>query len=92
MVSSSYDGCGSDISLLHALDCHNGGQVIQYHNEVRDTLGDLAYRDVNCELIVQEGGGNGAPPMMNEVAVLIHDAERKLISLVHGYCSLVHFV
>ena len=57
MMSSSYNGCGSDISLLHAQNFHNGGQVTQHHNnEVRDTLGDLAYRDVNCERIVQEGG------------------------------------
>ena len=53
---------------------------------MRDALDDLAYRDVICERIMQEGG-DGAPPMMNKVAVLTHDAERKLISLVHGYCS-----
>ena len=76
----------SDFSLPHALDCHKGGLVSQHHNKVRDALGDLAYRDVICERIMQEGG-DGAPPMMNKVAVLTHDAERKLISLVHGYCN-----
>ena len=91
-MSSSYDGCGSDISLMHALDCHNGGLVTQHRsNEVRDTSGDLAYRDVNCEPIVQEGG-DGVPPMMNKVAVLTHDAERKLISHMVTVTDLVHFV
>ena len=93
MMPSSYDGCGSDISSLHALDCHKGGQVTQHHNnEVRDTLGDLAYKDVNCEPIVQEGGGDGVPPMMNKVAVLTHDVERKLISHMVTVADLVHFV
>ena len=35
------------------------GLVTQCHNEIRNTLGDLAalaYRDQTCEPIVQEGG------------------------------------
>ena len=36
-------------SLEHALDCRKGGLIIQRHNEVRDSLGNvtaLAYSDV----------------------------------------------
>jgi len=42
LIPASCDGCGDDFSLTHALDCRKGGLVIQYHNEVKDALGDLA--------------------------------------------------
>lgn len=35
------DGCGGEVSLQHLLDCKRGGLVIQRHNEIRDSLGDL---------------------------------------------------
>ncbi len=36
------DGCGAQFTVNHALDCRRGGLIIQRHNEVRDTLCDLA--------------------------------------------------
>ena len=51
------DGCGSQLSTGHALDCRKGGLVIQRHNEIRDALGDvasIAYKDVVREPVVRE--------------------------------------
>ena len=64
-MSSLCDGCGSDFSLSHAMGCRPGYQC---HNKVSNALGDLAalaYRDVICEPIVQEGD--------NAVSALITD-------------------
>ena len=36
------DGCGTDFTLQHGMDCKKGGLVIQRHNEVRDCLGDIS--------------------------------------------------
>ena len=36
------DGCGAEFTLSHALSCRKGGLVIRRHNEVRDSIGDLA--------------------------------------------------
>ncbi|KAL5505424.1 hypothetical protein EMCRGX_G006855 [Ephydatia muelleri] len=36
------DGCGTALTLQHALDCKKGGLVIQRHNEIRDCTGDIA--------------------------------------------------
>eukprot|EP00731_Ephydatia_muelleri_P030106 Em0021g629a len=36
------DGCGTALTLQHALDCKKGGLVIQRHNEIRDCIGDIA--------------------------------------------------
>ena len=36
------DGCGSEFTVTHALDCRKGGLVTQRHNEVRDVICDLA--------------------------------------------------
>ena len=36
------DGCGSEFTITHALDCKKGGLVTQRHNEVRDLLYDLS--------------------------------------------------
>ena len=41
-VPSNCNGCGSPFSLDHALICRKGGLIIQWHNEVRDAVGDLA--------------------------------------------------
>ena len=52
------DGCGSQFSSGHALDCRKGGLVIQRHiNEIRDALGDLAsiaYKEVVREPVVRK--------------------------------------
>ena len=51
------DGCGSQFSTGHGLDCRKGGLVIQRHNEIRDALGDLAsiaYKEVVREPVVRE--------------------------------------
>ena len=41
-VPSSCNGCAAPFSLDHALVCRKGGLIIQCHNKVRDTVGDLA--------------------------------------------------
>ena len=54
---SKCDGCGISSSVQHALDCWRGGLVIQRHNEVRDSLGNicsLAYREVVKEPVVRQ--------------------------------------
>ena len=51
------DGCGAPTSLEYALDYGKGGLIIQRHNEVRDSLGNvaaLAYSDVIKEPVVRE--------------------------------------
>ena len=51
------DGCGSQLSTGHALDCRKGGLVIQRHNEIRDAFGDLAsiaYKEVAREPVIRE--------------------------------------
>ena len=51
------DGCGSQSSMEHALDCRIRDLVIQRHNEIRDALGDLAsiaYKVVIREPVVSE--------------------------------------
>ena len=32
------DGCGSDFTIVHALDCKKGCLIAQRHNEIRDTI------------------------------------------------------
>ena len=64
------DGCGQTTNIDHALSCRRGGLVIQRHNEVRDSIGDiasLAYHDVIREPVVLE-----ADPA-NDVSALIAD-------------------
>ena len=51
------DGCGAVFNLSHALSCRKGGLVVQRHNEVRDTVGDLAslvWSKVRREPIIRE--------------------------------------
>ena len=60
--------CGQTTNIDHALSCRRGGLVIQRHNEVRDSIGDiasLAYHDVIREPVVLE-----ADPA-NDVSALI---------------------
>lgn len=65
------DGCGSPFDLSHALSCRNGGLVIQRHNEIRDTLGDLAalaWGQVHREPIVREADSN-SPALIADLAI-----------------------
>ena len=67
------DGCGSQSSMEHALDCRIGGLVIQQHNELRDALGDLAsivYKEVIREPIVREADDkNNVPALIADLGV-----------------------
>ena len=61
------DGCGSQFSTRHALDCRKGGLVIQRHNEIRDALGHLAsiaYKDVVREPVVREPNDHEKVPAL----------------------------
>ena len=45
------------MSLQHALDCKEGGLIIQRHNEIRDCTGDMAaqvWSQVTKEPVVRE--------------------------------------
>uniref|UniRef100_A0A1X7TP27 Uncharacterized protein n=1 Tax=Amphimedon queenslandica TaxID=400682 RepID=A0A1X7TP27_AMPQE len=51
------DGCGSEFTITHALDCKKGGLVTQRHNEVRDLLYDLSalvWHQTIKEPVIQE--------------------------------------
>ena len=51
------DGCGDNFSIQHALDCKKGGLVIQRHNEIRDSLGEvcaMVFSEVVREPVVRE--------------------------------------
>jgi len=41
-VPAFCDGCGAPSTLDHFLTCMKGGLIVQRHNEIRDTVGDLA--------------------------------------------------
>ena len=71
LMPASCDVCGGDFSLTHALDCRMGGLVTQCHNEVRDTLGDLAalgYREVVREPKLCDGD-NDSPALIADLGV-----------------------
>ena len=58
-LPSVCDGCGSRFSVDHGLNCPNGGNIIQRHNEIRDVTGQLAsmaYPHVTREPVVREAG------------------------------------
>ena len=55
------DGCGREFSIQHALECKKGGLITLRHNEIRDTVGDLAslyWKDIRREPIIREGVPN----------------------------------
>uniref|UniRef100_A0A1X7UHG6 Uncharacterized protein n=1 Tax=Amphimedon queenslandica TaxID=400682 RepID=A0A1X7UHG6_AMPQE len=55
------DGCSSEFTTSHALDCKKGGLVTLRHNEVRDLLCDmssLAWSQVVKEPVIRESHGN----------------------------------
>ena len=61
------DGCGSQSSMEHALDCRIGGLVIQRHNEISDALGDLAsiaYKEVIQEPVVRQADDKNNVPAL----------------------------
>ena len=67
------NGCSSPFSLPNALSCRKGGLVIQRHNEVCDTIGDLASlvrHQVRREPIVREADGEAdTPALVADLAV-----------------------
>ena len=71
LMPASYDGCGGDLSLTHALDCYNGDLITQRHNEIRDSLGDRAamgYWDVFHEPVVCDGIGD-SPALIADLGI-----------------------
>ena len=61
------DGCGSQFSTGHALECRKGGLVIHRHNEIKDALGDLAsfaYKEVVREPDVREHNDHEKVPAL----------------------------
>ena len=61
-VPSNCDGCGSPVSLHHALICRKGGLIIQRHIEVRDAVGNLAalvWGRVVSEPVVRDASVDG---------------------------------
>ena len=62
-LPSNCDGCSTKFSLDHALNCTNGGNLIQHHNEVRDMTGQLvamAFSHITKEPVVREYGSSAA--------------------------------
>lgn len=58
-LPSLCDGCGSRFSVDHGLNCPNGGNLIERHNEIRDLAGQLAslaFSHVTREPVVREPG------------------------------------
>lgn len=58
-VPAKCDGCGGAVTLQHLLDCKHGGLIIQRHNEIKDSLGDiyicaLTFPEVVKEPVVRE--------------------------------------
>ena len=71
LMPMSWDGCGTAFTLLHALDCRKGGLVIRCHNEICDSLGELAclaYKDVVREPIVCDSDADG-PGLIADLGV-----------------------
>ena len=68
----SCDGCGPRFSVEHGLNCPNGGNIIQRHTEVRDTVAQLApmaYSNVLKEPVVREQGEGDQEGLVCDLAV-----------------------
>ena len=66
------DGCGSDFSVTHALDCRKGGLVTQRHNEIRDTICGLAsmvWGQVTQEPVVCDSLDSGNSSLVADIAI-----------------------
>ena len=72
-VPSDCDGCGTTLSLSHALSCRKGGLVIQRYNEIRDAFGDLAapvWNQVRRVPVVREPDSScSSPALVADLAV-----------------------
>ena len=63
-MPKSCDGYGAEFSIEHALDCRFGGLISHCHNEIHDTIGDLAslvwgnvvYEPVVCDQLTLSDG------------------------------------
>ena len=72
-IPSLCDECGAVFNLSHALSCRKGSLIIKYHNEVRDTVGDLlglVWSPVHQEPIVKEANlQDNIPALRADLAV-----------------------
>ena len=62
-LPASCDGCGSKFSVLHALECKNGGLVIGQHNEIQDELYYLATCAFKPSMVHDEPKINTSSPI-----------------------------
>ena len=61
------DGCGDVFTLQHSLCCKKGGLVTLRHNEIRDTVGDLAalmWNNIIREPIIREQDPDSGEPAL----------------------------
>ena len=71
-LPGTHDGCGAAFTVDHALDCCFGGLVTSRHNEVRETVGDLAslvWNLVRHEPIVKEAGNDEQGALVADLAI-----------------------
>ena len=53
-LPATCDGCHAPFSVLHGLECPNGGLIIRRHNTVRDTLGSIAAENYGSSAVRSE--------------------------------------
>ena len=66
------DGCGSEFSVNHALDCKKGGLIVQRHNEIRDVICDLAglvWKQIIREPIINDSSETNEPSLVGDIAI-----------------------
>ena len=66
------DGCGQAFTVNHALSCKKGGLIIMRHNEVRDTIGDIAsllWNNVTREPVIRDAEQNPAGALVADLLV-----------------------